>query len=231
MAKRRRRRTHRVRPDRCREGLRAAPQLWSKPFPLLFLPLMGGVERVHAGLWACLSSCLVSGSPGRCPGDSEGPRAPRSLGLRGITPWPLPRVPLSSASLLLYPASLSVSSRRAPRVRFQNPRHRSSHSRMKGLSLLTHSFSEMPFCLNHAVPCQAVLPPSVQVSAAKGGSLWLHVGLGGSYLSQARSPGLRSLPLNAPCQRVHAGLSQKGPGQPTRAVCVDGRVTCIGKHV
>lgn len=61
MAKRRRRRTHRVRPDRCREGLRAAPQLWSKPFPLLFLPLMGG--------W---SGCTLASGPASHPAWSLG---------------------------------------------------------------------------------------------------------------------------------------------------------------
>lgn len=44
-------RTRCVRPDGCREGPGAAPQLRSKPLPSALSPRTGGVEWVHAGHW------------------------------------------------------------------------------------------------------------------------------------------------------------------------------------
>lgn len=99
-------------------------------------------------------------------------------------------------SLLLYPESVSVISRRAPKARFQNPRRQSCSSKMEGLSLLSHTHSLRGLCLNHAIPCQVALLPGVRVSAAKGGSLWLPAGPGGGWLLpvSGQEPGLGLLP-------------------------------------
>lgn len=43
--------TRRVRPDGCREGPGATPQLKSKPLPSALSPWTGWVEWVHAGHW------------------------------------------------------------------------------------------------------------------------------------------------------------------------------------
>ena len=134
VAKRHSRRTRLVRPDGCREGLRAAPQLWSKPLPSALSPPDG---------WGGAGARWPLGPASRPPW-SLGLPAPWILRAQGTL---LPRsardhlrghfleFPFHQRLCRCIPHP-SVSSRQAPRARCQ-----SCCSRMKGLSLLSHIHS------------------------------------------------------------------------------------------